>query len=401
MRYLELTENSAADPVVLTDTEARALAASELALISRTPGATVWEIAGGSKIGVVRVGDLQVTVKPKIPIDRLIFMLGYSLAPEFWRNQSVALDKAANLPEALAHTFARLATKALEQGLLQGYKTVDDSLPVVRGRIRVAEQIARRSGILLPIEVTYDDFTIDVAENQLLLAAVLRLLRAPGVSADSRRRLLRLRAQLAGVSAIRRGSQLPAWRPSRLNKRYQPALRVADLILAGNSFEQLHGDVEVSGFVLDMWKVFEDFVCVALREAFLSAGGRTELQHRMHLDRANSIKMKPDFLWVGPNGATIVADAKYKAEKPTGFPNADLYQMLAYCTVLGLNEGHLIYGRGNEDTTTHEVQGAGTTIHAHTLDLEQPPVTLLSQVENLAEVMLSLSTQESPHLTNY
>ena len=29
-------------------------------------------------------------------------------------------------------------------------------------------------------------------------------------------------------------------------------------------------------------------------------------------------------------------DAKYKAEKPAGYPNADLYQLLAYCTVLGL-----------------------------------------------------------------
>jgi len=37
-----------------------------------------------------------------------------------------------------------------------------------------------------------------------------------------------------------------------------------------------------------------------------------------------------------------VVDAKYKAEKPSGFPNAGVYQMLAYCLRLGLPEGHLV-----------------------------------------------------------
>ena len=47
------------------------------------------------------------------------------------------------LPEALAEAFARLATRALEQGLLHGYVETEESLPVLRGRIRVGDQIAR------------------------------------------------------------------------------------------------------------------------------------------------------------------------------------------------------------------------------------------------------------------
>jgi 5-methylcytosine-specific restriction enzyme subunit McrC len=33
----------------------------------------------------------------------------------------------------------------------------------------------------------------------------------------------------------------------------------------------------------------------------------------------------------------------WAAGKPSGYPNADLYQLLAYCTVLGLRAGHLTY----------------------------------------------------------
>jgi hypothetical protein len=33
-------------------------------------------------------------------------------------------------------------------------------------------------------------------------------------------------------------------------------------------------------------------------------------------------------------------------------PNADLYQLLAYCIVLGLHSGHLVYAKGNEKPQT-------------------------------------------------
>ena len=92
-------------------------------------------------MGVARIGGLQVTVRRKVPIDRLVFMMGYAEKPEFWRDQSVLLDSDLDLADALAESFRRLATKALEQGLLHGYRSVDDALPVLRGRIRVGDQI--------------------------------------------------------------------------------------------------------------------------------------------------------------------------------------------------------------------------------------------------------------------
>jgi 5-methylcytosine-specific restriction enzyme subunit McrC len=87
----------------------------------------------------------------------------------------------------------------------------------------------------------------------------------------------------------------------------------------------------------------------------------------------------------------MVVDAKYKAEKPAGFPQADLYQLLAYCTVLGLRDGHLIYARGNEDARVHEVAGCGVKIHCHTLDLEDTPQGLLQQVASRAAAMQAMT----------
>lgn len=79
-----------------------------------------------------------------------------------------------------------------------------------------------------------------------------------------------------------------------------------------------------------------------------------------------------------------MADAKYKAEKPAGYPIADLYQILAYCTVLRLKVGHLIYAKGNEDPVSHVVRGAGTEVICHALDLSQPLDMLLAEARTLA-----------------
>ncbi|MFF3323669.1 hypothetical protein [Streptomyces sp. NPDC002889] len=135
-----------------------------------------------------------------------------------------------------------------------------------------------------------------------------------------------------------------------------------------------------------MNKLFEDFVCVALRQALASYGGHTELQARgIHLDQDEEVRIRPDFVWYADDGRpAAVADAKYKAEKPEGFPDADLYQMLAYCTALGLSDGHLVYAKGNASHAAHRIRNAGITIHQHALDLDQAPAALVAEIRAIA-----------------
>jgi 5-methylcytosine-specific restriction enzyme subunit McrC len=154
--------------------------------------------------------------------------------------------------------------------------------------------------------------------------------------------------------------------------------------------EHAGGAVAVNGFLLDMPKLFEDFVTVALREAIESAyGGRIVAQSQHHLDIAGRILLKPDIVWQIGGVAVAVIDAKYKAEKPSGYPNADLYQLLAYCTVLGLRTGHLVYAAGNEEAARHIIRQAGIEIICHALDLSQPPLMLLSDLRGLGRTIVT------------
>lgn len=383
---LVLREGEPARVVELTRATAEALTEAGVAVVTPTVDPGRWEVGAGNKVGVARVDGLQVVIQPKMGINRLIFLMGYALRPSHWRGDLVSLDPELELPEALADAFLALAKRALGQGLLKGYVTVDESLPVLRGRVRESEQLRRRFGRAVPLEVRYDEYSVDIPENQLMLAAVARLLRTPGVGVRHRGGLQRLRLQLADVTSPPQGTA-PSWSSSRLNARYAPALILAELILAGRSFEQRVGNVVVTGYLLNMAKIFEDFVTVALREAFRSYGGRSRLQYSAHLDVDETVPVKPDFVWLEQGEPKVVVDAKYKAEKPSGFPQADLYQMLAYCTVLGLPEGHLVYAKGHEQEKTHIIQGANVRIVAHTLDLESGHEELLAEVELLARSM--------------
>jgi 5-methylcytosine-specific restriction enzyme subunit McrC len=174
-------------------------------------------------------------------------------------------------------------------------------------------------------------------------------------------------------------------------------LRIAELVLQATSVEHGTGGVTVDGFLLDMPQLFEDFVTVTLREVLETTyGGRVMGQDRSHFDEAGRVLMRPDIVWKLRGTAVAVADAKYKAEKPVGYPNADLYQLLAYCTVPGLRRGHLIYAKGSEEPAHHVVKRADIEIICHAIDLEASPSALLDQMSSLAERIAATSPRSSP-----
>jgi 5-methylcytosine-specific restriction enzyme subunit McrC len=375
--------------------QARALGGAGLVDVVATGEPGSWLLVPSGRVGAVACGDVNVRVDPKVTIDRIVFMLGYTLRGISWRDATVDVEEHAEIVHVLAEVFARAVASALKPGMLQGYQTVEEALPVVRGRIRIDEQMKRRPGMLLPIEVTYDDFTVDIAENQILGAAITALLRNPHVDPVVRRRLSALALQFADVSRLTARAALPHWRRTRLNQRYEIPLRLAELILAGSSFEHRVGGLRVEGFVLDMPRIFEDFVTCALRDALqpLHPGSAVIGQFATWLDEDELIALRPDVVWLDEQERPLaVLDAKYKAEKPAGFPNADIYQALAYAMTLGLEEAHLIYAKGNEMVQTYTARSTGVRINAHALDLARSPDDLLDQIADLA---LTVSPHEN------
>jgi 5-methylcytosine-specific restriction enzyme subunit McrC len=389
MRTIDLHESSSGAEVELAAEVAAALADS--GVVSVAPrGRGRWLLTAMDKVGAAKIAGVELHIHPKMPISRLFFLLGYARSPRGWREEDVHVAVEEELVPAIARAFERQADRAVRLGLLQGYRTVEESLPVLRGRLRATDQMRRRFGLPMPLEVRFDDFTIDIPENQLLLAATRRLLRMPRVPTDTRHRLRRLAARFADVSALVPGLPRPKWRPTRLNNRYHNVLHLAEIILAGGSVDLGGDDVEISGFLLDMWRVFEDFTTVALGEALRGHGGRTALQGSHHFDERSEVLIRPDLVWYRGDRPTAVLDAKYKRHKGKSAPNADLFQVLAYCTIFGLQRGHLLYAGGRGERV-HTVRKSGVEILQHALDLNLPSHELLAQVDAVAAQLIRSS----------
>ncbi len=355
-----------------------------------TGSTDTYTITGGSMVGVVRVGELTVELRPKVGIAPVLFLLSYDLDPKAWREPRAEMVRDMNLAEAIVPLFAHATQAALRPGLLHGYRTHEDRLPTVRGRVRMADQMRARTGLPMPVEVVYDEFTPDILENRLLRSAVDVLGRLRLRHQTSRRALARLHQQLNGLGSLIVGSREvpePVW--TRLNERYRPAVSLARLIVTTAGLEAQAGGEDASAFVVDMNDVFERFVRTALREqlrldakAFPTASGG----HPLYLDTGRFVGLKPDLSWWAAGSCVFAGDCKYKRTFGT-VPNADIYQMLAYLTALELPEGLLIYAAGEDVPPNLVIEQASKRVHTWTLDVSRPPAQLMHDVRSLARLV--------------
>ena len=284
MRRLTLDEHTTRTFAGVPPEVADAIAASKAARVwTNRAGQTV--LRTSSYVGVVRIGDeVEVRVRPKITIHRLLWLLGYARDPKGWRDDTVVgLSEVDDLMAAVGVSYLAAARRALAGGVLQGYRVTDEAAPVLRGRLREADQLRHRLGLAVPIEIRYDDYTTDITENQLLLAAALRLLRLPGVPTPTRLGLRHLIALLADVRSLPPAGTPPATADNQLTRRYQPALRLARIVLAGHGLDQPAGDVAASGFLFNLDHAFENWLTATLGRALAPFGGSLDDQHRTGL----------------------------------------------------------------------------------------------------------------------
>lgn len=115
-------------------------------------------VTPGAKVGVLQAGNVTVHVQPKLDIAHLLFLVDYATRPVAWRQPLVTVeDVREGLAATVADLFANLATSALSQGALQGYRPVTGALPVLRGRPRWTEQFGGRP-LPFPFRLSYWDF---------------------------------------------------------------------------------------------------------------------------------------------------------------------------------------------------------------------------------------------------
>ena len=389
MRQINLQEYDPSGPHALTLDLRDALRDIPSLTVSRTDtddGEAAYELTPGSTVGAVELADISVLIQPKIGIPKLLSIACYAMGA--YKSQEQRLfdfKEDETLPDTLALALSAAAKRAFSRGLLHDYLTREEALYTVRGRIRFDEQIRRRFGIPIPVEVRYDEFTDDILANRLVKAAAARLGVMRLRSQPARRGLGWIAGMLDNIAPVDFAPKdVPEVRFDRLNEHYRGVVELSRLILRHSAFESKRGQVRASGFLVDMNVVFQEFVTVALREALGASADAFRERTIDSLDRGGQVHLRPDLVWKEGPTYVFVGDAKYKRIRDERVPNADLYQLLAYLTALDLPGGMLIYAEGEADPVIHDVRNSGKRLEVAALDLSGTLEEILHRVGKLA-----------------
>ncbi len=191
---------------------------------------------------------------------------------------------------------------------------------------------------------------------------------------------------------------VPRWTPTRLNTRLHRLLRLAEIVLKHAAAEHHANDVQVSGFVVPIAKLFEDLVAQLLREQV--SGARVRAQGKYALGTSGHLNIQPDLVLLRDGVEVAVADTKYKIlNEKKKLRNEDAYQLITYCTRLGLEAGHLIYAVGVEDgdadiPAEHDIQRSPVRLVVHRIEFKRD----LDQLERDIETIGPPFSSTLPHL---
>ena len=154
MRAIDLREYARSEPVQLSVAQRDSLTGIERSLtVEPAPGTEdEYYLTPGSVIGAFESGGLSVSIRPKLAIDRVLFLASYAMGA-FKLREMDRFDyaDARALVEAMALALAAAARRAFAGGLIHGYRTVEEAAHTVRGRIRIDERSAAVSGCRFPL----------------------------------------------------------------------------------------------------------------------------------------------------------------------------------------------------------------------------------------------------------
>jgi 5-methylcytosine-specific restriction enzyme subunit McrC len=374
----ELAEES------LTSNQAFALQASGVIDVQPAWSAGRYRLKAGAIVGAIDLGeDLTLRVVPKLEVRRVVYLLCHAAGLATWDEHLVHLDDDAAIDLALAEAFTTATERTLRRGPRSSYFSREDDLAEVRGRVDANRQ-RLRYGLPLPVSVNYDEYGPDIPENQLILGAALQLQRLPALPGALRRRLRRIATCLEGVRPARRDEARQPILFNRLNDTYKPAVALARTALEGLSFDLGTGPRPVTGFSVNMNRLFEQFLSVALADALTAHDGRLHAQRSDHLDRDRQARIIPDLTWIQNQKPAVVIDAKYKDPAEGRAADGDLYQVVAYCVALGIHRAFLVHAT-TAASTTLVVESGSIEVTVTGLDLAAPLPVLRAQIRALAD----------------
>lgn len=245
------------------------------------------------------------------------------------------------LLEVFIAEFLRAVQHLVKRGLRSNYRTQQDNLFALRGKLQMAAHLRHNLCQRDRFFVEFDEFSPNRPENRLLHAALKRVLAWTGSQASQQ-----LARELCFVFADVPASEHPATDFQRLRldrgmAHYEGALAWTRLILEDQSPLTGAGEHHAPSLLFPMEAVFEAFVAKhlgrQLEQGFTLRTQARSLSLVRHLEQ-NWFRLKPDLLIQAVKVNRMVLDTKWKlidgsqatGSDKYGLDQSDFYQLHAY-----------------------------------------------------------------------
>lgn len=287
--------------------------------------------------GVIELpSGARIKLKSKVPVN-LFYLLSFLKSDKgltFDREKSIEVRNGECFFDALGHIFLNELEAILDRGILKSYVEKEEDLRFIKGRMLHGDQIAKNKVMNPKIWCRYQDLTCDNLENQIILRATSLIIGMIRFNEELREELHRVEKCLVEEVSMDFGlSARDCDRVclDRLNQHYEMAIELSRLILEENFIRSTEkGQSRGFNFIINMNKVYEDFITTLIEEVIESEFPKYTIQSQPKFDLVDdgSHKVKPDVVIKKRNSDEfpVIIDAKYKKEET----NSDFYQMVAY-----------------------------------------------------------------------
>lgn len=303
------------------------------------------QVASTSFVGRLSLGDIEITIRPKIPGMKLLNLMRYAFN---FRNLTMLPREEYGATEGtfqqlLIHQLASEASELFSRGLLKAYKRTEEETEVFRGRLDLS-RIARR----LPPEssampcITHPRLQ-DTVLNSVILAG---LMFASGISDNGllRKRLNRMYSAIqANVSVIKLDSECirqARHQINRLTRKYEPAIDIIEILYQSSGMLLEAGDrsVELPGFLFDMNRFWQALITRFLADNLssftivdeVSLIGLMKYIPGLNPRGQKAPRPRPDIVVKQTKNVNSVLDTKYRDLWEQSLPGEMLYQLSMY-----------------------------------------------------------------------
>jgi 5-methylcytosine-specific restriction enzyme subunit McrC len=323
----------------------------------------------GQWVGVIQIPGLQLEILPKTDdaspeagggyVDAtrrnlMTMLVRGGLGTVRSRGLADLSLKRATIHDRLVDAFLDRALEELERGLDRHYATEEGNLPVLRGKLVIAQQVTRNASQRHRFYCRHDALTettpISIRLKQCCRVLVER--RLPESVLTKVRDVLSILDEVPDVP-FHRGHPDPVF--NRQNERFEDVYSFSCMVLEGQAADARRGHVETFTLLFDMDKVFERFIAAFVQAEVIpkidgavarpqGKGDCRPLFHDPHAKRG-VLNLKPDLI-VERAGKTLVLDTKWKrlSEAKAARPSdPDLYQLYAYLHRYDCERATLLY----------------------------------------------------------